>query len=222
MSRRYMKIIRSIWMGALVFGVMTSPVSAAKPKDPAKEALRRMQIEMMKMQDEKAAMSVELEAVKKKSDAVEVASKQVEHRRAMLDRGMVGLHQEKTVLVEKVATLEKKLAEEQKLLAEEKKSLIEAHLHLDQEAEKKKSLEQNLSTRSKALEVCETKNKMLYQYHVDLINRAQNRGSLSVLLEKEPVLGFKRVQIENLMEEYRDKIDDQKVQTSVVPQAEGK
>ena len=93
--------------------------------------------------------------------------------------------------------------------------------NLQQETSHKQRLEQNLDARGKALEVCEAKNKMLYQYHVELINRAQNRGSLSILLEKEPVLGFKRVQIENMLEEYRDKIDDQKVQTSVFPQAPG-
>ena len=65
--------------------------------------------------------------------------------------------------------------------------------------------------RDKELGSCETKNKKLYQYQVELINRAQNRGSLDALLEREPLTQLKRVEIENLLEEYRDKIDNEQI-----------
>ena len=57
---------------------------------------------------------------------------------------------------------------------------------------------------------------------MELINHAQNRGSLGALLEAEPVLGFKRVEIENLLEEYRDKVDAQKINRAVPTEAKSK
>ena len=59
--------------------------------------------------------------------------------------------------------------------------------------------------------MCETKNKKLYQYQVELLNRAQQRGSFDALLENEPIVQMKRIEMENLMEEYRDKIDKEQI-----------
>ena len=44
-----------------------------------------------------------------------------------------------------------------------------------------------------------------------MISRAQNRGSFDVLLEREPLTQIKRVEIENILEEYRDKIDNEQI-----------
>ena len=219
--RRFERLLAVLLGGALLFAA-NPPTQAASKKDPAKEVVRRMQLELSQVQNQKAALeqdkaglSKELDTLKQKSDELASSVKSVNRSKIVLAKEAEALRQDKIKLSEEIARLKKELTSSQ--TAEH-----DTRNNLQQETSHKQRLEQNLSTRSKSLEVCETKNKMLYQYHVDLINRAQNRGSLSVLLEKEPVLGFKRVQIENLLEEYRDKIDDQKVQTSVVPQVEGK
>ena len=98
-----------------------------------------------------------------------------------------------------------------KELGDNQSTLRDTSQSLQQETSQKQRLEQDLSARGKALDSCQVKNKTIYQYHVELINRAQNRGTWDVLLESEPVLGFKRVQIEKILEEYRDKLDEQKV-----------
>ena len=200
----------------------TGLAQAASKKDPNKEALRRVQVQMKQISDEKvaleqdkAAISKELDMLKKKSGELESSVSRVNHRKAALEKEVAALGEEKSKLSENIAQLQQALSESQLALRDTRQNL-------QQETSAKQRLEQNLSTRGKELEVCEVKNKKLYQYHVELINRAQRRGSLGVLLEAEPVLGFKRVEIENLLEEYRDKIDEQKINSVAAAQDKAK
>ena len=187
------------------------PAQAENKKDPAKEAVRRLQFQMQQISSEKAALEQDnaaitqaRDALKKKSDELASSVARTKQRQAALEKEAEALKQDKGKLTEDIAQLKKELSESQLALRDTRQNL-------QQETSAKQGLEQNLSTRGKELEVCETKNQKLYQYHVELINRAQRRGSLGVLLEAEPVLGFKRVEIENLLEEYRDKLDAQQI-----------
>lgn len=185
--------------------LIATPVHAGK--DQNKESTRRVQAQLRKVSDEKAALeqdkatlSQELDTLKKKSGELESSASRANKRKAVLEKEAEALKQDKTKLSEEVEQLKKELAESQLALRDTRQNL-------QQETSQKQRLEQNLSARGKELEVCETKNQKLYQYHVELINRAQNRGSLGALLDSEPVLGLKRVEIENVLEEYRDKVN---------------
>lgn len=187
------------------------PAQAANKRDPAKEAVRRLQVQMQQISGEKAtleqdnaAITKARDALKKKADELASSVARTQRRQAALEKEAEALKQDKGKLTEDIAQLKKDLSESQLALRDTRQ-------HLQQETTLKQRLEQDLSSRDKALNVCEIKNQKLYQYHVELINKAQNRGSLGVLLEAEPVLGFKRVEIENLLEDYRDKIDKQKI-----------
>lgn len=206
--------------GALLFA--GAPAQAAAKKDPAKQELRRLQAELKQAQDQKAALEQEkadhtqaLDALKKKAGEQASAAARANQGKAALAKEAEALRQDKTKLSEEVERLKKELAENQM-------ALRDTSQNLRQETSLKQRLEQNLVARGKEFDACHAKNKMIYQYHVELLNRAQNRGSLSVLLEAEPVLGFKRVQVEKLMEEYRDKLDEQKVNATSFSQVQDK
>jgi hypothetical protein len=61
--------------------------------------------------------------------------------------------------------------------------------------------------------VCEDKNLKLYQYGRNLIDQCRDHSASDAVLRLEPFTGIQRVAIENLLEEYRDKLDAQKVRT---------
>jgi len=214
MQVRFFEMSLVVLIGGVLLLAGVAPAQAAAKKDPAKQALRRLQAELKQVQDQKAALEQEkadhgqaLEALKKKAGEQASAAARANHGKAVLEKEAEALRQDKTKLSEEVERLKKELTESQM-------AMRETSQNLRQETSQKQRLEQNLGARSKELESCQEKNKTIYQYHVELLNRAQNRGSLSVLLEAEPVFGFKRVQIEKLMEEYRDKLDEQKVNTT--------
>lgn len=203
-------VMRSLMIGCLAL-LIASPLHAENKKDPNKQELRRMQMQVKQVQDEKvaleqekAALGKELETLKKKTGEIESTVARANRSKAAAEKEAEALKQVKIELSEKIAALEKQFSESQQGLRDTRQSL-------QQETSQKQRLEQNLGTRDKELSVCETKNKKLYQYQVELINRAQNRGSLDALLEMEPLTQMKRVEIENLLEEYRDKIDNEQI-----------
>jgi chromosome segregation ATPase len=59
---------------------------------------------------------------------------------------------------------------------------------------------------------CEAKNLKLYEYSYELAQRYHKKGVWAALSQKEPVLGIGGVKTENVVQEYQDKFDSQRVQ----------
>ena len=59
---------------------------------------------------------------------------------------------------------------------------------------------------------CEAKNLTLYQYSMDLLKAYRNKGVWASLEQKDPVLGLKDVDVQNVVQEYRVKLSAQKTQ----------
>lgn len=71
-----------------------------------------------------------------------------------------------------------------------------------------------LSTRQTGeLKTCMQNNVKLYESHVELLRQYDRKGVFASLLQSEPVTGLKQVQVENLIEEYREQIDQLQVKT---------
>lgn len=58
---------------------------------------------------------------------------------------------------------------------------------------------------------CEAKNLKLYEYSDELVSRYQKKGVWAALAQKEPVVGIKEVGVENVVQEYREKLASQKI-----------
>jgi len=65
--------------------------------------------------------------------------------------------------------------------------------------------------RDAGLAQCEDKNQMLYRHGRDLLGQCQDRSATDTVLRLEPFTGIRQVAIENLLQEYRDKLDAQKL-----------
>ena len=96
-------------------------------------------------------------------------------------------------------------------------ALAAANLNLKDTAAQLAAKQGELAEAGKALELgkaanasCESKNLQLYTYANDLLERYRTKGVWSALAQKEPVLGFKEVAMENTLQEYRQKFTSQK------------
>jgi chromosome segregation ATPase len=63
---------------------------------------------------------------------------------------------------------------------------------------------------------CEAKNLQLYQYSQELMTRYQKKGVWAALAQKEPT-GIKEVSVENLLQEYQQKLDAQRIKPALPP-----
>ena len=58
------------------------------------------------------------------------------------------------------------------------------------------------------LDVCTQRNVALYGVGMEVLDRYESKGFWSVMKQKEPFTQLKRVEIENLAEDYRQRLDD--------------
>lgn len=79
----------------------------------------------------------------------------------------------------------------------------------------KKTLELNLVQQASEINACERKNSQLYTFNTQLLEAYKNKSLWDILLQKEPFTQIKRVEVENIVQEYREKISDQKFEPTL-------
>ena len=79
---------------------------------------------------------------------------------------------------------------------------------LQQTERERGELQQQLAGSSQQLDLCTKNNVALYDVGIEVLDRYQSKGFWSVMKQKEPFTQLKRVEIENLAEEYRQRLDD--------------
>jgi chromosome segregation ATPase len=191
---------------ALTFAL---PVKAADDKKAGKEQVRQLQQNQRKLEQEKVQLAQEktqldgeLKDSKLKLAETSGRADAASRQRLTLSKELGAANADKAALIAKVAETEKKLLEaEQKLV-----TANDAFQRLDGV---KTQVEVNLAQRSQVLASCEAMNQAQHQYGMEILEKYQSKGCSSVLLQKEPFTGLKQVQIENMLEAYREKFDRQ-------------
>lgn len=74
-----------------------------------------------------------------------------------------------------------------------------------------KQTQQDLQQSKTATASCEAKNLKLYEYSSELVERYRQKGVWASLAQKEPVLGIKEVGVENVVQEYQEKLASEKI-----------
>jgi chromosome segregation ATPase len=96
-------------------------------------------------------------------------------------------------------------------LADTEKQLADTSAKLRQTETDKRSLEVSSAQQKDRVALCEGNNTKLHKYGVDLLDAYKHKSCGDALRQAEPLTGLKQVEIENLMEDYRDKLDEQKI-----------
>jgi chromosome segregation ATPase len=99
-------------------------------------------------------------------------------------------------------------------LVEQFRATVSAMKELEQEKDRLTASVSDYDVRVKA---CERNNEVLYKTDLELIDLYEHKGVFTSLMQHEPVTRLKRVQIENLMDQYRQLADD--MQLKAVPVA---
>lgn len=184
--------------------------SAASNKDQKKErqALRRIQQQLNEVQQQKSALDQEKtvleETLKKTGNETE------SHKRSAASAAA------------KASRLERDIEAASKETAELRTQLDEAGKRNEELSGQRKQLEQDLKNTAAALakqndqtKLCETHNGELYRIGRELADWYTSKGAMSAILEAEPFTAMKRVEMENLLETYRDKLEGQRLERSI-------
>lgn len=199
------------------FWLSDNVAASANDKNVKKErqAVRRMQQQLNEMQQQKSVLDQEKaaleETLKKAGDETESHKKSAASaaaRASRLEKDIDAANREK-------AELNAQLAEAQKQNQE-----------LDGQ---RKQLEQDLKNKVAALakegeqrNLCETNNVELYHIGRELVDWYAKKGPLNAILEAEPFTGMKSVEMENLLENYREKLEAQHLEPAVKRDVHGR
>lgn len=216
---RLSEYVRPARLGALSLALMVcmaslAPHAEASDKKTAsreREALRRVQQQLSQVQGQLDAVEQEKARLAADLEQAQASSKTAEGQVASLRQGLgtskqqlVAATRELTQTKEELATTSQRLADTQKILADTTQAL-------QQTQAEKRDLEALKSRHERDIASCERKNLALYGVGRSLMDRFEHKTCGEILAEKEPFSGLKKVETENLLEEYRDKLDDQKL-----------
>jgi chromosome segregation ATPase len=71
----------------------------------------------------------------------------------------------------------------------------------------KNLLQETVVGQAQQLETCESHNVKLLQVNRDLLGQYENKGFFDSLMQREPIIGLKGVELENIVQDYQDRLD---------------
>jgi len=148
-------------------------------RDAAKSEAEKLVAEIEQLKKDKAAALASKEALDGELSAQKSAQLEARSR----------LEQSNTKLLEVI---------------DKHKQVSQSKLEMDKELQQLKARQQNTEQQ---LGVCEDHNLKLYQSATELLDRYQNKGVLTNLLQDEPVLQFQSVEMETIVQDYQDKLN---------------
>jgi chromosome segregation ATPase len=176
-----------------------------------REMLHRTQEALRQSQADNSEVSkAKLEAEAK----LKVATDQIEATRRAAIKAQSSLQvQQQAVATSQtqLAELAHKLDDATQQLAILKTKQHDTSAQLVERETELKQVQLDLQHTKTAQTSCEAKNLKLYEYSQALLDRYHKKGVWDALTQKEPVFGFKEVGIENTMQEYRQKLDAEKL-----------
>ena len=178
----------------------------------SKQAVHRMQLQLNAAQQEKAELVGQVEALKKQVGVLESKREELEKKLSGQSKQLSKLSdkqqqaelsskQQQAELSDKYQETEKKLKQAEQQYAATSTSLQQTKSEKEQE---KKRLDGDI-------QACEKKNSELYLLSVKLMDKYQAKGVWDAVRQEEPFTQLDKVRIENLLQEYRDKADANRI-----------
>ena len=86
-------------------------------------------------------------------------------------------------------------------------SLLQSTQDLRNLESEKNQLQETIDGQTQLIESCEDKNARMVQINRELLVHYEKKGILDAVLQREPLTQLKRVEVENIVQEYQEKID---------------
>ncbi len=218
------------WLLLVMFTLGLAGNAAADSGDKKeREALRKMRLMIQTFEQEKSALQQENNSLNEKvkalgsqvGDIKSASTGQIRKKDARLgevEKELVAVKQENQFLVAKLQSTQQSLEE----LTLKHKEVVQAAQNSLQDGVKQgeeynnkiKEAEVKISQQSQAIDMCEKKNLALYNLNMEILEKYKSKGVWGSFIQAEPFTQIKRVEIENTLQEYKDKLDSQKMEKS--------
>ena len=168
------------------------------------QQLQQLASERTALQAENARMKKELAEMTKDRDALKSGRAALDQRAKASEAAIARGAQDRASAESENARLKERMQELVVRFRETARTLK------DVEGERT-TFKQSLTTKEAQLSACVAKNTALFDLNDEVLTRLEGQGAFSRLASAEPFTKLKRVQLENLIEDYRYRADDQRV-----------
>lgn len=189
----------------------------AQQPNRADATLAKMQQMLRQTSTERDGLKTQLAEVQKRLDEEKAKSAAAQNQLKSTKRNLG----DTDTLLEKYKATDVGLRErieqqrgKMKEVVDKYKELVSTLRQLEAE---RNQLRVDLTTKDKAFEVCAQKNVQLYQTSLELADQYEKKGVWQSLVASEPVTQIKRVEIENIVQEYINRVEQSRVQTAESP-----
>jgi chromosome segregation ATPase len=195
----------------LLFGSLLSASAQSAPRaaDPNSKVVVKLQTIVKDMtterdllKTEKDKLTAEIEQVKKEKAAADSAASSVEERLGGELAAQKSSAEEVRAKLDQTHAKLLEVIEKYNALNKAKTDLNTLHANLENT---QKQTETNLQS-------CEAKNIKLFEAGKEVLNTYEHKDIMDSMLKAEPLLQFKSVEMESIVQEYEDKLRKQKYQ----------
>jgi len=166
--------------------------------------MQQLASERTKLQAENSNLKGELEKARKERDSLKEAQDTI------MKRGR-GAETELAKVVSDRARLEGEVAQQKDRVQEVVNRLRETATALREVETEGEAAKRSLSTREQDLKACVDRNQKLYSLNDEVLKRFADQGFWTALSRREPFTQLKRVQLENLADDYKGRATEQQI-----------
>ena len=176
------------------------PVRADSDADRLRDALRAATVQVRQLEDQRAALQAKVADAEREKAAA----------KAQVDAAKAEVRQTEKQYKEAVDEFNKRLAERDESLEKWKAAYEEAATVARTKDAERAKFEGEANTYKASTKSCVTKNGQMLKAGKELLGRYQTVTIGDTIVAREPVIGFRRVEIQNVIQDTRDKFLDQK------------
>lgn len=187
---------------AVTFAVVASTCAQAQSEtDRLREALRSATAQVRSLEDQRAVLQARQAAVEGERDRLK---RQNETLRAQVKDAEQAYRQA-------VGDFNERLTERDETLEKWKSAYSEAAVVARAKDAERAKFEQEAAALKASGKSCEAKNSQLQKVGAELLQRYESLTPLDSAVLSDPIFGLRRVEHQNSVQDYRDKLLDQKV-----------
>jgi hypothetical protein len=168
------------------------------------QQLQQLASERTSMQAENARLNKQLDDLRKERDSLQSGQKALDQRTKASAVALAQSTSQRDALEQELKQTKDKMQE----LVAKFRETVQTMREIETD---RTSTKQTLATRERELNVCMDHNRALFKLNGEVLTRLDNQSVWSRVAAAEPFTKLKRVELENLVDDYKARADDQRL-----------
>jgi len=203
---------------SLLLVTMTAAPAWAANDSREKQMLRRLQQQVQQIEQARAQAEQEKTAAVAGKDSSERELNELRSGDSAAKRQLAGERAARSRTEAELKTMQTELEGLKLRMADTEKKLVDSMAlqritaeKLAQSESAKKQTESQLAGNRQDLKICQTHNGRFYSIGREMMQKYRDKSCQDALAQAEPFSGLKKVEVENLLEMWRDRLDREKL-----------